>query len=289
VDGAPLIFDGIEFNPALRCVDVLSEMAFLVMDLIHRGLEPLAWRALNRYLEHTGDYAGLDLLPYYLVYRALVRAKVEAIRAHQADEPLPQGGRGDFSACRAYLDLAERLAQPRRPLLVLMLGVSGTGKTWLSQSVLESLGAIRLRADVERKRLHGLKPLDSSRHIPGGIYTSEAGARTLARLLELARPLLAAGWPVILDATFLAASWRAAAIALAQELGAPWRILRMPADPATLRARLAQRRDDASEADAAVMEAQLSSPVSLTPEEAARTLEGDLLLTDLIQALSNAT
>jgi predicted kinase len=246
---------------------------------IHRGLEPLAWRALNRYLEHTGDYEGLDLLPYYLVYRALVRAKVEAIRAHQEQD--------DYTVCHTYLNLAERLAQPRAAQLILTLGVSGSGKTWLSQQVLEALGTIRLRADVERKRLFGLKPLESSRPIPGGIYTSSAGARTLARLTELARPLLMAGWPVILDATFLAPSWRGAAIAVAEELHLPWRILRLPANPETLRERLARRENDASEADAAVMEAQLNAPIHLNADELAHTLDGSLPLPELLKALNH--
>ncbi|MBI5331878.1 MAG: AAA family ATPase [Betaproteobacteria bacterium] len=281
VDDAPLIFDCIEFNLALRCIDVQSEIAFLVMDLTHRDQEALAWRALNRYLETTGDYAGLAVLPYYLVYRALVRAKVEAIRAHQAGD--------DFALCRAYLDLAERLARPRRAQLLLMHGVSGSGKSWRSQHALEALGAIRLRADVERKRLFGLGPLDSSRAIPGGIYTREAGARTLARLLECAEALLAQGWTVILDATFLSRSWREPCVQMAQRQGAPWRILSLEAAPDTLRARLHQRTTqggDASEADLAVLESQLAHQDALTPEEAAHTLNGAAPLDSLLSSLS---
>jgi aminoglycoside phosphotransferase family enzyme len=149
--GKPLIFDAIEFNPALRFIDVINEVAFLAMDLRHRGRDDLAWRCLNRYLEHGGDTTGLATLPYYQVYRAMVRAKVSAIRASQSD--------GDFGECLGYLDLADRLAHDRHPALILMHGVSGSGKTWYSQQMLEALGAVRLRSDVagpraSRRRLH---------------------------------------------------------------------------------------------------------------------------------------
>jgi predicted kinase len=251
---SPLVFDAIEFNPDLRFIDVVNEIAFLTMDLRHRGRGDLAWRCLNRYLEHTGDYPGLAALPYYQVYRAMVRAKVAAILAAQHG--------GDLSVCREYLDLADRLAHDRRPALILMHGVSGSGKTWHSQKLLEGLGAVRLRSDVERKRLFGLAPHESSAAVPGGIYTREAGERTLARLLELARGLLAAGFPVIVDATFLKRDWRDPFAALADELRVPWHIAAAEADPAVLRERVARRQRegrDASEAGLDVLEAQLAS------------------------------
>ncbi len=254
VDGQPLVFDAIEFNPDLRFIDVVNEVAFLTMDLRHRGRDDLAWRCLNRYLEYTGDYAGLAALPYYQVYRAMVRAKVAAILAAQHG--------GDLSACREYLALADRLAHDRRPVLVLMHGVSGSGKTWQSQRLLESLGAVRLRSDVERKRLFGLAAADSSAAVPGGIYTREAGERTLARLLALARELLAAGFTVIIDATCLKRDWRDPFAALAEECRAPWFIAAAEAEPDELRRRVAQRQSearDASEAGLAVLEAQLAS------------------------------
>ena len=252
--GRPLIFDAIEFNPDLRFIDVINEIAFLTMDLRHRGRDDLAWRCLNRYLEHNGDYPGLAALPYYQVYRAMVRAKVAAILAAQHG--------GDLSACREYLDLADRLAHDRRPALILMHGVSGSGKTWYSQKLLEGLGAVRLRSDVEHKRLFGLASHESSAAVAGGIYTRAAGERTLARLLELARGLLAAGFPVIVDATFLKRDWRDPFAALAGELALPWFIAAAEADPAVLRERVARRQHegrDASEAGLEVLEAQLAS------------------------------
>jgi ABC-type Fe3+/spermidine/putrescine transport system ATPase subunit/aminoglycoside phosphotransferase family enzyme/predicted kinase len=202
VDDKPLPFDALEFNPALRHIDVINEIAFLVMDLLHRSHPDLAWRLLNGYLEQTGDYrSGPSVLPYYLVYRAMVRAKVAALLASE------QAASTDFHTSFDYLRLAEQLIQPRRPALLLMHGVSGSGKTWWSQPLLEQFGGIRLRSDVTRKRLFGLRPLQDSSSIPGGIYSREASARTLAALLEDAGAALAAGFPVIVDATFLHRSW----------------------------------------------------------------------------------
>lgn len=270
VDDAPLVFDGIEFNPYLRYIDVISEMAFLAMDLHHRGQDGLAWRVLNRYLEHTGDYAGLAALPYYQVYRALVRAKVLAIRARQAD--------GDFSECLAYLELATRLARRPGPGLILMHGVSGSGKTVLSQHLLEGLGAVRLRSDVERKRLFGLRPLEDSQGIAGGIYTREAGERTRDHLLELSRNLLREKFRVIVDATFLARDWRQPFQALAAGSDIPWLLVSPRVSPETLRQRVSQRRhqgQDASEADTAVLEAQLATQEPLEFAELPHALAPD--------------
>ena len=264
VDHAPLIFDCIEFNPGLRFIDVISEVAFLCMDLIARGLEPLAWRFLNRYLEHTGDYAGLAGLRFYLVYRALVRAKVAGIRASQGDA-------GSRAEMQRYLDLAERLTQTGRPALLLMHGFSGSGKSRLSQRLLQDLGAVRLRSDVERKRLFNLHALADSR-AAGDIYTAEAGQRTFARLRELAGALLDLGFPVIVDATFLKLDHRAEFIALAETKALPWRIVSLQVDADTLRRRVARRQaraDDASEADLAVLESQIGHAEPLAAGELA--------------------
>ncbi|MCU0840903.1 MAG: AAA family ATPase [Thiobacillaceae bacterium] len=263
VDDAPLIFDCIEFNPALRFIDVASEVAFLFMDLVSRDRDDLAWRFLNRWLELTGDYAGLDALRFYAVYRAMVRAKVNFIRAGQDDAP------AQAEALR-YLALAERLSRPGRPALLLMHGLSGSGKTWLSQRVLEALGAVRLRSDVERKRLFGLAPLAESTAIPGGIYTEDAGRRTFERLAELARQLLEDGYAVIVDATFLRQPHRAPLLRVADKLGVPCRILSLKVDESVLRQRVSRRaeaRDDASEATPDVLASQLASQEPFTAIE----------------------
>lgn len=267
VDDAPLIFDCIEFNPALRFIDVVSEVAFLCMDLESRGRGDLAWRFLNRWLEGSGDYAGLAAFSHYQVYRAMVRAKVNFIRAAQEDAADAPAERAE--ALR-YLELAETLGRPGQAALLLMHGVSGSGKTWLAQMLLEALGAVRLRSDVERKRLFGLAPLEDSRAVAGGIYTPEAGRRTFAHLCETAGRLLDMGLPVIVDATFLLRSHRQPFHDLAAEKGVPLRIVSLQADEALLRARVTargRRRDDASEADLAVLEMQLGTRESLTEEE----------------------
>ncbi len=265
--GRPLIFDAIEFNPDLRFIDVINEIAFLTMDLRHRGRPDLAWRCLNRYLEHTGDYEGLAALPYYQVYRAMVRAKVAAILASQAGN--------DFVECRRYLDLADRLAHDRHPALILMHGVSGSGKTWYSQQLLERLGAVRLRSDVERKRLFGLTAQASSAGVPGGIYTREAGERTLGRLLEQARKLLGAGLNVIVDATFIKLDWRDPFARLANQISLPWFIAAAEAAPEILRERIARRMregQDASEAGLDVLESQLAGLDPFTEPETPHVL-----------------
>lgn len=267
VADAPLIFDCIEFNPALRFIDVINDLAFLVMDLHHRGHPALAWRTLNRYLEHTGDYPGLAALTYYLAYRALVRAKVGAIAARQHD--------AGWHACLDYLALAEAVTRPPRPALVLMHGVSGSGKSVRAQQLLEGLGAVRLRADVERKRLFGLPALASSAAIAGGIYTPQASARTRSTLLEQTEALLRAGLTVIVDATFIAPEWRDPFSALAVRLGVARCWVAPQADAAVLRSRVALRAaagNDASEAGLAVLDAQLAHQTPLTPAEAAHSV-----------------
>ena len=271
VDARALIFDCIEFNPALRFIDVTSEVAFLSMDLEGRGRTDLAWRFLNRWLEHTGDYAGLAALRFYQVYRAMVRAKVDCIRAGQGE-----GGAG--VAALDHLRLADRLSRPRRPALLLMHGLSGSGKTHLSQQVLEELGAIRLRSDVERKRLFGLGPLEDSARIPGGIYTEAASRRTFDHLAEIAGLLLRQGHVVIADATFLRRPHRLAMIRVAEAAGVPWRILSLQASKAVLTERVRRRaeaRGDASEATVEVLLRQLDEQEPFDASEAEHVLAFD--------------
>jgi len=287
VNDKPLVFDALEFNPALNHIDVINEIAFLSMDLRHRGRTDLAWRLLDGYLAQTGDFAGLQALPYYQVYRAMVRAKVSAILATEHPE------HADINACLSYLQLADRLAHDRHPALLLMHGVSGSGKTWLSQQLLQQLGGIRLRSDVTRKRLFGLKPLQDSATIPGGIYTREASARTLATLVNDARGLLTAGFLVIVDATFMHRRWRAPFQALAAELQVNWRIVSLAAPTDVLQARIAQRQlqgTDASEAGLAVLESQLANLEPFDADEASHVidLQGDWTVAEAISRSRDA-
>lgn len=281
IDGTPQLFDAIEFNPAFRWTDVLADLAFVLMDLQAHGRDDYAWRLLNAYLEQTGDYSALQLLPYYQCYRAMVRAKVAALRwvqlQGQSDSEVAQSAA--HQEVNKYLQLAVRLTEPRAVALWLVSGVSGSGKSRHSQLLIERLGIVRIKADVERKRLFGLPALAKSADVvPGGIYTPEASQRTYARLTALARDVLFAGLPVLVDATCLKVAQRQLFMTLAQELGVPCRILALDAPVDVLRQRVLQRAakgSDPSEADVAVLEGQFKGREPLTTQELACALQVD--------------
>ena len=277
-DGRVLIFDGIEFNPNLSWIDTINEFAFLLMDLDHSGNAVAARHALNVYLEATGDFSGLKLLRFYQVYRALVRAKVTVLR-------LAQGGLSgaEIEAIMAvygvYADLAESYTRPMRGALVITHGVSGSGKTTLSAPLIEALPAVRIRSDVERKRLYGLAAAErSGSSLGGGIYGTDATRATYARLAELAGTIVEAGFVAVVDATFLKRGQRDEFRDLAVRLGAPFLILDCQADEAELRWRVEARAAlgaDASEAGAEVLEMQLQArePLAGDEREASITLD----------------
>jgi hypothetical protein len=272
LDRRPVPFDCIEFNEALRWIDVMNEVAFVVMDLADRGHADLGWRLLNRYLESTGDYDGVKVLRFYLVYRALVRAKVHLMRAHQPGLAGAEKARL-LRAFRGYLRLARRFATPGRTSLIITHGLSGCGKTTATESLMAKLGAVRIRSDLERKRMHQLAPLAASGSGLGtGIYTRKTSAALYRKLGALARTVLKAGWPVVVDATFLRRTEREAFRALAQRLDARFLILNFRAPLELLRERVVARRAsaaDASEADIAVLQHQLDQREPLTPAEMA--------------------
>jgi predicted kinase len=272
-----VVFDCIEFNPALRWIDVMAEIAFTVMDLRHRGRADFAQRFLNDYLEETGDYAGLRLLPYYLVYRSMVRAKVAAIRAAQEKDTVAR--ERDEADFRAHLALAEIFAAPRLPALAITSGPSGSGKSVLAAQLAASGDWIRIRSDVERKRLAGLAAPERSRSDVGqGLYTGDMTERTYARLGELARVVIETGFSVVVDATFLERSRRDAFRGLARELGVPFVIL-APETPATvMRERVIARERsgiDPSEASVAVLDRQLARAEPLASDELAFVVRVD--------------
>ena len=278
VEGAVRIFDAIEFNPELRWIDVISEVAFLAMDLTHRRRPDLAWRFINAYLENTGDYAGVRLLRYYLVYRALVRAKVAAIRAGQPD--MERAQRQALQAkCSSHLALAKEFVTHAMSAVIIHHGVSGSGKTTGSQAILEAIGAIRIRSDVERKRLHGLDAqARSGSAVAADLYGKEATSATYDRLALLAEQVVAGGFPVLVDATFLKQVRRSEFRDLALRLSAAFAIADFRADDATLRERLARRaqtKGDASEADSAVLDYQITTQDPLSEEEQALSTRFD--------------
>ena len=262
-------FDCIEFNPDLRNTDVFADVGFLAMDLTEKGHPELAAHFLNRYLERSGDYEGSVLLDLYFIYRCLVRAKVAVIRASEREND--NAKTADLAEARDYCDLAARQAAYRKPVLLLMHGFSGSGKTRVSGDLMAALPAIRLRSDVERKRLFGLEESASSEsEIGAGIYTDSADDRVYARLFELAARLLDSAHNVILDAAFLDADRRGEALAVAGNAGCTALIVSVSAPDNILRQRLRDRaaaRRDASEAGVAVLEHQLANADELSDAE----------------------
>lgn len=269
VDDVPVIFDGIEFNPDLYWIDVMSEVAFLFMDLEDHGKRQFAFRFLNGYLELTGDYSGLRVFHYYLAYRATVRAKVAGIRLSQGQEAEAQSS--SLRIFERYLQLALSYTQPQTPLLLITHGLSGSGKSTLSAPLAESMGAIRIRSDRERQRIFGKGKRDGqASSIDAGVYSSDATGQTYAVLRNLANQVLQSGYPVIVDATFLERAQRDLFRQLAESLSVPLRILFFHAEAAVLRQRIEARRNEAldiSEADLGVLEHQLDTYGGLDPDE----------------------
>ncbi|MCW8131135.1 MAG: AAA family ATPase [Planctomycetota bacterium] len=249
LDGRPLLFDCIEFNPGLRIIDVLSDAAFLYMDLLERGHVAHAQRFLNAYLETTGDYLGLPAWPLFVAYRAHVRAKIAQLTLGAPGVPEAERAR-QAQARDTYLNLAEQaLAWPRGGI-ALMAGLPGSGKSTVALRAACAGRGLRIRSDVERKRLH-------AKHAHLDLYGAEMGRLAYAALLADARAASAAGQEAILDATHVKRSSRASALALARELGVPARILHCDAPMDELRARVRGRQargGDVSDADERVLE-----------------------------------
>ena len=271
LDGTLTPFDGIEFNATLRWIDIASDVAFAVMDLAAHGRPVLAWEFLDAYLEQSGDYAGLEMLRFYMVYRALVRAKVAMLR-----DP------AESRAFVRYLDLAQACARPGTAAVFIMHGLSGSGKTTVAGALARALGAIRIRSDVERKRLAGRSPLERSRsEIGAGLYGEDATRATYARLQSLATRLIHAGLPVILDAGFLRLWQRDMMRNVAQEARVAFTIVSLRADEQTLRERIRARDAagaDASDADVPVLRHQIERQEPLSQDEHLSTLTMDSAL-----------
>jgi uncharacterized protein len=270
-DGKIVAFDALEFDRKLRDVDIMSEAAFLAMDLRAHGRTDLAYALLNRYLEVGGDYEGLEVLRFYLVYRALVRAKVAAIKRTQTA--------ADGHDAERYLATALELRSPTKPLLVITRGLSGSGKTFVTDALVSRLPAIRVRSDIERKRLHGVAFLArTGSPLAAGLYGSAASKRTYAALAEIADRLLRNGENAIVDATFLRRSQRLEFMQVAAANAAHFVILDCTASAGELRNRLLKRAQsgrDASEADIAVLERQLATEEPLDRAERRHALTVD--------------
>lgn len=262
-EGKFLLFDCIEFNDDFRWIDIQSEIAFILMDLEDKGFPELSNHLLNRYLDLSGDFSGLLLLDYYKAYRAMVRAKVLMLRQDQVDRT-EQAAEKDsiYQQALHYVRLAFSYTEDKSPELLLMHGFSGSGKSTIANKLLALAPYIHLRSDVERKRLFELAPNQSSDSgIDSGIYSKEASIRTFQRLEELSEQCLKAGFPVIVDATFLKSSFRMPFQSVANKQGVPYRILDCVAPIEELKARINKRastQKDASEATVEVLELQLA-------------------------------
>ena len=297
IDNRIVIFDCIEFSERLRWIDVMSEMAFVVMDLIDRGQLDLAYRLLNAYLEYTGDYVGVSVFRFYLVYRAMVRAKVAGIRLVQ-EEVRTSNRAQTQKELTSYLLLAEQLTRPAPPSLIIMHGLSGSGKTIISQLILEAIGAIRIRSDIERKRLFGLSPeARTEDETKSTIYGMDASQATYTRLEELAGKILESAFTVIVDATFLKKAQRQIFKHMAESKRVPFIIVDVTASEETLRERVKKREQtvvDASEATVSVLEQQLFHQEPIAQDEQADlfqvqndpTFNPDQLKKELLKRLS---
>ncbi|GIZ12233.1 bifunctional aminoglycoside phosphotransferase/ATP-binding protein [Pseudomonas sp. NCCP-436] len=276
IDGRVVLFDCIEFNEPFRLIDVTADIAFLAMDLEDRGLKSLARRFINNWLEHTGDYAALQLLDFYKAYRAMVRGKVALFRLGQEQDPVQRAV--ILRQYRNYASLAESYSRIPSHFLAITHGVSAVGKSHVAMRLVEALGAVRLRSDVERKRLFGAQPESAQGQLEGGIYGTEASLATYQRLHQLAREALLAGFPVVIDATYLKAAQRQAASEIAEETGSPFLIIDCQAPDAVISGRLEQRQReglDPSEATQEVVQAQQAGREALDAEELAHSRRVD--------------
>ncbi len=247
-----LLFDCIEFNEPFRFVDTMYDVAFAVMDLEFRGRKDLANLFLNTYIEQTGDWEGVRVLPLYLCRQAYVRAKVTSFLLD--DSGIPESERAAAATtAAAYYRQAWEYTHTQQGKLILLSGLSGSGKSTLGKQIARAIGAIQIRSDAVRKHL-GKVPLLSKGD--DSLYTPEMTARTYRRVLELGAKLAQSGFSVILDAKYDRRYLRSAAIDLAANLGIPLRIIHCTAPENVLRDRLAQRQGDIADATVDLLASQ---------------------------------
>ncbi|MDX1800216.1 MAG: AAA family ATPase, partial [Marinobacter sp.] len=271
-EGEVTVFDCIEFSEPFRWIDIINDLAFLLMDLESRREQPLAYRVLNTWLEYTGDFDGVALLPLYKTYRALVRAKIALFTLGNPalSEAEKTGLRQRY---RDYANLAESYSNIPSRYLLATTGLSGSGKSVMSNALAQNLGLIRLRSDVERKRLFGLGPLDDSRSgLKSNIYTDQATRDTYNTLASTATSLLAAGLPVIVDAANLKQAEREQLEQVAENQGVPFALIDCQAPEALRREWIRARANDASEAKEELLEQQQSWLEPLTDREKNHTV-----------------
>jgi uncharacterized protein len=257
IDGKPVLFDALEFDPVVAAGDVLYDLAFLLMDLLARDLRRQANIVFNRYLVVAADDEHLDalnMLPFFLALRAAIRARValdkrKLVEGRERDETEAEA--------RQYVSLAAKLIEPEKPKLIAIGGLSGTGKSTIAAAlapfVAPAPGAVHLRSDIERKRLAGVGELD---RLPSDAYTPQSSARVYARLHELAKRVLAAERSAVVDAVHAKPAERDEIAGIAKAAGVSFEGIWLELSLAERVRRVGGRRGDASDADAEVARAQ---------------------------------
>ena len=256
LDGAPTLFDCLEFSETLASIDILYDLAFLLMDLVHRGFVGFANRVLNRYLDRSEEDRGLGAMPLFLSLRAGIRAHVTATALQHAADSGAAAAMTDEA--RRYLALAHRALDPAPRRLVAVGGLSGSGKSTLAAALAPGLppypGARLLRSDVTRKLSFGIAP---ETRLPEGTYRPEVSRQVYDILRRKAAAALVAGYSAVVDAVSLMPEERSALADVARVAGVPFTGLWLDAPPAAMAARLETRRNDASDATPAVLAGQL--------------------------------
>lgn len=271
----PIIFDCIEFNEDFIWTDVMGDLGFILMDLDEHNKPELARLLLNRYLEITGDYTALKILPYFCAYRAMVRAKVDQIRLTQSglSNAEKQTIKQHYHTC---LDLVTHYLGAKQPMLAIMNGFCASGKSTVAKQLVANKGMIQLRSDAERKRLAKLElTADSQSALYDGLYTPENTDKVYAHLATLATEIIQAGYSVVIDAAFIRHDLRQKFAALAKKLKVTFKIINCTAPEATLREWINERSNDTaeiSEGRLEILEHQLNNHDALTADELKHTV-----------------
>lgn len=280
LDGRPCLFDCIEFNAQIATVDVLYDLAFLLMDLWHRGFPDLANLVMNRYLDETDDEDGFCLLPFFMAIRAQVRAHVTATQAEEAGQDRSRLA----EEAKSYFDLAHALLEDKPACLIAIGGLSGSGKTTVAERLASEIGAPPgariIESDRVRKALHGVS---AETRLPAAAYNpdvSKAVYREMARRAEL---ILAEGGSVVADAVFDNPANRHLIEAAATNADADFRGIWLDADPALLLQRVRNRVGGPSDADLDVLAGQLArKPTDITW----RHVDASMPLEEIVTAIA---
>lgn len=269
----PVLFDRLEFNEDLRWTDVIADLAFLAMDLTEKKQISFANLLINSYLHYTGDYQGLFLLPYYLAYRAVVRAKIALFRLKQdLNDNERKVIQQDYYN---FIKLAEFYIRPSKPSLIITHGFAGSGKTTVAKDMVKQCGVIQINSDIVRKRLFQI-PLQSKSHsgLNSGIYTAEATKKTYETLASIAETIVKAGFTALVDASFLRHSQRISFYELSNRLKVPFYILHCEASDVEIEQRIKKRLKNmasVSEADLTILANQKKINEPLTDLEKSHT------------------